>query len=193
MMESIEGLRAGILTELRAAVREGLYQPDSQRIALKILLKESGLEVKELWDVLENLAKTLEGALPLEEEKLRAIQENRLTAVEDCMSREQALTMQLRGLDRRREEILAREGLKGASLRSIVAGLPADRQEEASRLAGRLEKAVHSFQLINDEAMKLVQLHLHKIEQTQQKQETAKKGDGNTQRRAKAGTTDCLA
>ena len=122
----------------------------------------------ELWDILEKLAAVLEEAIPLEETKLQAIREHHLTLLDDCMTREQALMMKIRGLDRDRESALKKQGMEGVGLRQIVERLPREEQADALKTAERFRHAVSDFQTINEEAMKLAQVYLHRIEGAKQ-------------------------
>ena len=53
--------------------------------------------------IINQMIALFEENLPLEQEKLRAVQEDDVAAVEDCMKREQAVVLQMRGLEKKRE------------------------------------------------------------------------------------------
>ena len=74
----------------------------------------------ELTKILEEITSLLNQYLPLEEEKLKAIQENKVGFVEDSMKKEQALILKMRGLDGKREELLKKAGCTGKTMREIL-------------------------------------------------------------------------
>ena len=61
--------------------------------------------------VIKEMISLFEGFLPLEQEKLKAVQENKLTVLEDCMTREQAVVLKLRGLEKKTRNRAERNGL----------------------------------------------------------------------------------
>ena len=53
--------------------------------------------------IIEELIALFDHLIPIEQEKLDAAIKNRVTFVEDCMHKEQAAVLQLRGLEQKRE------------------------------------------------------------------------------------------
>ena len=60
---------------------------------------------------MKKLSRTLEELAQVEREKNDAVSEGNLSRVEECMKREQALSMSLRGLEQKRSRMLADFGV----------------------------------------------------------------------------------
>ena len=63
--------------------------------------------------LLENLGGKLEELTDLERTKALAVGRSDLEELEECMKREQVMSLSLRGLDQKREKLLAALGLTG--------------------------------------------------------------------------------
>ena len=87
--------------------------------------------------LLEGLSKTIGQLTEVEQKKTLAVSQGRLDEVEDCMKREQALSLSLRGCDQKRETMLARMGLKNIPLRQLEQHAP-EGLEEILRVPVRL-------------------------------------------------------
>lgn len=102
--------------------------------------------------------------LPLEEEKLRAVQDDDVAAVEDCMKREQAVVLKLRGLEKKREEIQKSNGWEGKTFREIIEMIPQEKQSVYKQLLERLENSMSLFQNTNESALDTLRIHQREIE-----------------------------
>lgn len=118
----------------------------------------------ELTKILEEITSLLNQYLPLEAEKLKAIQENKVGFVEDSMKKEQALILKMRGLDGKREELLKKAGCTGKTMREILEELEENEKRQVQPVFDRLVLAVQNFDSYNAESMKLIQLRLHDME-----------------------------
>lgn len=120
--------------------------------------------MKELCDILREMTALFREFLPLEEEKLKAAQRKQVTFIEDCMGKEQALLLKIRGLEQKRESFLKKKGLQGRTLREIIAEQPQEEQRELTQVFEAFGNAVKTFSALNEEAMKLIRLNLHELE-----------------------------
>ncbi len=102
--------------------------------------------------------------LPLEEKKLKAVVENDLATLEDCMTQEQAVVLKLRGLEKKREEAQKANGWEGKRFREIIDLVPEEQKAEFQRLFDDLERAVALFHSTNSSAMETMNLHLRQID-----------------------------
>lgn len=102
----------------------------------------------------------------LEELKLKAAEENRPTAIEDCMTKEQAVILRLRGLDKKREEIQKKLGWEGKSFRQILELLPEEERAKYRGLFEDLSARVKLFQSANESALEIISLNLRQIQNT---------------------------
>ena len=125
----------------------------------------------ELTEVLAEITELLRQYLPLEEEKLKAVKENKVSIVEDCMLKEQALLLKMKGLDRKREDILKEKGCEGMTLKEVIHRLGEEEKRKAQPVFDEFALIVQNFNSLNEESMKLIRLNLHRIEK-----ETVKQG-----------------
>ena len=114
--------------------------------------------------VITDLAQLFEDALPLEHEKLTAVQNDDVAGLEDCMKREQAIMMKIRGLEQKRERTQQELGWQDKSFREIIKDLPEEQQPEMQELFDRLSIAVKVFQDANQSALDTMKVHLKDIE-----------------------------
>ena len=97
----------------------------------------------ELLRFLEELDGALTSLTALQDEKRAAAQD--LDGLNACMKREQALSLALRGLERRREPLLASLGLAGTALRDLPQRCPPEHRGETARA---VEKVLRSYQVL---------------------------------------------
>lgn len=114
--------------------------------------------------IINQMIQLFDEQLPLEEEKLRAVQEDDIAAVEDCMKREQAVVLKLRGLDQKREKILKENGWEGKTFRQIIEMAPQEKQFAYKQLLERLENSISLFQNANESALDTIRIHQREIE-----------------------------
>ena len=74
--------------------------------------------------LMRDLTKTLETLTQVERDKNDAASQGDLIGVEECMKREQVLSLSLRGCDQRRDKLLAELGLRGVTLSQLEARSP---------------------------------------------------------------------
>lgn len=117
--------------------------------------------------LLGKVTKTLEELAGVEQTKTRAVTAGDLPGVEQCMKREQALSMSLRGFDRKREMMLDQLGMKGVPLRDIMDHCPDGAEEETLRVADALRRQYKIFQAASEVARNTLEIHLHQIEKLQ--------------------------
>ncbi len=129
----------------------------------------------ELWreylGQLEKLAKTLEQLTEVQREKTAAVGRGDLDAVDACMKREQAFSLNLRGFDQKREKMLAGLGLTGTRLDQLEARAPAEVSLETKRVVEKVRQQYKVFRSAADVARTALECNLHEIEKLQQKKE----------------------
>lgn len=114
--------------------------------------------------VIKELIALFEESLPLEQEKLQAVQKDDIAAVEDCMKREQAVVLKLRGLEQKREKVQQEVGWEGKTFREIIQLVPQENRQEFQQLFDQLTTSVAIFQDANKNAMDTISIHLRGIE-----------------------------
>lgn len=113
--------------------------------------------------IIGNLIALIEEFNKLETEKLKAVQLNRITFVEEAMKKEQAAIMKLRGLDKKREAIQKDLGWEGLTFQQILSQVTVVEKEELQPLFEQLSGNVQQFDDTRDSAQKALEITLHHI------------------------------
>lgn len=119
----------------------------------------------------------------VEQEKLDAAVKNRVSFVEDCMKKEQAAVLRMRGLEQKREAAQKELHMEGMKFREILEHVPEDVEEVLRPLFDRLSEQVHTFQSLNDNARDIIEVNLHVIQSAMASQ------SGNSERYSPTGDT----
>lgn len=114
--------------------------------------------------IIHDLTALFEEQLPLEQEKLKAVQENNVAVVEDCMKKEQAVMLKLRGLEQKRENAQQELGWEGKTFREIIELAPQEERQELQQMFDRLSAAIRVFRETNEGAMDAMSVQLREIE-----------------------------
>ena len=117
--------------------------------------------------LLRNLSKTLEELTQVERDKNAAAAAGDLAGVEECMKREQVLSLSLRGYDQKRDAMLAALGLKGVTLRELANHSPEELRLEVKGVAEELRRQYEIFQSASKAARNTLELNLRAIERVQ--------------------------
>lgn len=95
-------------------------------------------------DYLEELSKILEQLTATAREKTLAARQGDLVKVDACMKQEQIYSLSLRGMDKKRDKMLAEMGLTGVTLTQLAGHYPEELRIKAARAA---EKAMTSYEV----------------------------------------------
>ncbi|MCI9242249.1 MAG: hypothetical protein HFF43_02555 [Lawsonibacter sp.] len=117
--------------------------------------------------LLRNLSKTLGQLTQVERDKNAAAAAGDLAGVEECMKREQVLSLSLRGYDQKRDAMLAALGLKGVTLRELANHSPEELRLEVKGVAEELRRQYEIFQSASKAARNTLELNLRAIERVQ--------------------------
>ena len=105
-----------------------------------------------------------EGLIPLEQEKLDAALKNRVSIIEDCMHKEQAAVLRLRGLEQKREKEQEKLGMKDASFRQILEKAPEDVSSALKPLFEQMSEQIRTLQSISGSSKDAIEVNLHMIQ-----------------------------
>ena len=114
--------------------------------------------------IIEEFIALFDHLIPIEQEKLDAAVKNRVTFVEDCMHKEQAAVLQLRGLEQKREAEQKRLGMGDYTFRQILEHVPDEAGKVLNPLFDQLAERVRTFQSINNSARDIIEVNLHVIQ-----------------------------
>ena len=117
-----------------------------------------------------NLTRTLEELTQVERDKNDAASRGDLAAVEECMKREQVISLSLRGYDQKRDKMLAELGLQGVTLSQLEEHSPDELQLETKQVVEELRRQYKLFQAASQVARHTLEINLHAIELMQNRQ-----------------------
>ena len=120
--------------------------------------------------LMEKLGGTLEQLSELERTKTKAVSRGDLPGVEECMKKEQVISLSLRGMDQKRDKMLAEMGLTGVHLRDLAAHAPEEMYYETKDAAERLRQQYETYQAASKVAMDTLECNLRAIERIQKAQ-----------------------
>lgn len=100
----------------------------------------------------------------VEQEKIEAVKEANLAHLDDCIRREQAGGLVLRGLERQRADWLARLGLTDGPLRRLPEICPVEYRQEAARVVETVLGQYQTLKSVREASRTLLECQLHRIE-----------------------------
>jgi len=116
------------------------------------------------FEFLRKLGGTLEQLTELAQKKTAAARRDDLMEIDDCLKKEQALSMSLRGMDQKRETMLKELGLSGVPLRDLPARCPEPLRKEAKRVSDELRAKFNVYTSAANAARITLECNLHEIE-----------------------------
>ena len=117
--------------------------------------------------LMRSLTRTLEELAQVERDKNAAASAGDLRGVEECMKREQVLSLTLRGYDQKRDALLAGLGLTGVTLSQLEDHSPPELQLETKRVVEELRRQYALFQNASQVARDTLEINLRAIERMQ--------------------------
>lgn len=119
--------------------------------------------MKEFQKVIEEMIALFRKFTGIEQVKLQAVRENHVATVEECMTKEQALILSLRGLEKRRVESQQKAGYDGMTFHQILESVSQGEREELLPLFDELSRQVQMFQEVNEDANQILKTNLHVV------------------------------
>lgn len=126
---------------------------------------------REYLSLMDALGKTMEELTELERNKTIAVGRSDLDGLEECMKREQVVSLSLRGMDQKRDKMLAELGLTGVRLRDLAGHAPEGLKDETKRAVEKLRGQYELFQSASQVARNTLECNLHAIEKLQKAKE----------------------
>lgn len=114
--------------------------------------------------VLRELSGTLDRLTPLARQKAEAVRANDLLALDAVLKQEQALGLNLRGLELKRQKLVIQLGMDGVPLSRLPEHCPAQLAAEARKTAAALRESYEVYRSYADMARNTLELNLHQID-----------------------------
>lgn len=115
-------------------------------------------------ELLRDLSASLDRLGQLAQEKRSVVQQNDLIGLDEVLKQEQAMTLNLRGLEQRRLKLLAQMGLANVSLSELPIKYPAELEQEARQTVAGLQQSYSAYRSYADAARSTLELNIHQIE-----------------------------
>lgn len=116
--------------------------------------------------VLEQLCTVLEQLCRVEADKLTVVSADRPDQLESLLNDENMLLLQLRGLDKKRSDLLCRSGLEGLTFRQIL--MQEDSEEAVALLSPLLERLsiqAEKLKKVKGGTDRLIRIRMKQLEQ----------------------------
>ena len=114
--------------------------------------------------IMKEFIELFDELIPVEQAKLDAAVKNRPTFVEDCMNKEQAAILRMRGLEQKREAEQKKLGLEGLTFRQILEQVPDETAHFLKPLFDTLSERVTTFRSTSGSAKEAIEINLHMIQ-----------------------------
>ena len=125
--------------------------------------------ISDYLDLLDELLPRLEELTGVQQDKLDAGRAGDLDALNRQMAREQALSLQLKGYERRQKALRDQLGLTGVPLRALPRRCPDELRERAQRTVQRLHDRYQVLRSAQETARTLMETRLRGIRQELQR------------------------
>ena len=114
--------------------------------------------------LLREVGHLLEKLAALAEQKAAAVRQDDLLGLDEVLKQEQALGLNLRGLELRRQKLVPQLGLDGVRLEKLVSKCPPELEKEARDTVHELQNSYQIYRNCSEMARTTLELNLHQIE-----------------------------
>ena len=121
-------------------------------------------QFRSYFGVLRELSGTLDRLTPLAQQKAEAVRADDLLALDEVLKQEQALSLNLRGLELKRLKLAPQLGLEGVPLSELPERCPPPLADEARKTAAALRESYEIYRSYSDMARNTLELNLHQID-----------------------------
>ena len=115
-------------------------------------------------ELLKELSSSLDRLAQLARDKAAAVQADDLIALDEVLKQEQALGLNLRGLELRRLKLAPQLGLEESALSDLPSKCPPELEMEAKKTMRDLQNSYSIYRSCADMARNVLELNLHKID-----------------------------
>lgn len=123
------------------------------------------MDVQNYLTFLSQLRCALDSLTQLEQEKIQAVQAGDLAALDECMKKEQAATLDLRGREQKRCALLKELNLESVPLREFSDHCPVQYKRQASELSQQVLRSYQVLSSAQKAARTLMESNLRHIQQ----------------------------
>ncbi len=124
----------------------------------------SATPFEEYLKLLRDVGSQLEQLAALSQKKADTVRQDDLLALDEVLKQEQALGLNLRGLELRRLKLVSQLGLDGVKLDDLPAKAPPELEDRARQVVRDVKGSYKVYRSCADMARNILELNLHKIE-----------------------------
>lgn len=121
---------------------------------------------QELFSLLDTVGTAMARLSGLANEKIEAVKNDDLMAINEVINREQAEALNFRGLESRREKLLKELNISSDALSQLPASCPVSLQEQARECVARLQESCKAYRQTADHARAILEKELREIDGT---------------------------
>ena len=114
--------------------------------------------------LLEDLRRVLDQLTGVTQKKLQAARQDDLAALNKCIKQEQAMSLSLRSIDRKRDDMLARLGLTQVPLVQLAGRYPEALRPQAKETTEALHRSYETYRSASEAARVVMERALHDID-----------------------------
>ena len=115
-------------------------------------------------NLLRDLTTSLDRLSQLAQQKITAVREDDLISLDEVLKQEQAMTLNLRGLELRRLKLVGQLGLENVPLAGLEDHCPPELAPRARSVSETLRESYTAYRSCADMARALLELNLHQLE-----------------------------
>lgn len=120
-------------------------------------------DYKELLNLVEKNTALFQELADVQQIKFEAAQEQDAARLEECMKKEQAHTLALRGFDKKREELQKKLSFEGKTFRELIPLVPDEYRELYETAFANLSDAYDHYRSTADCAKEMIEINIYKI------------------------------
>lgn len=115
-------------------------------------------------DLLRELGTNLDQLSQLAQDKIASVKDNDLMGLDDVLKQEQAMTLNLRGLELRRQKLVDQLSLHNVALSNLSGQYPEGLKSEAKVTVEQLQRSYQLYRSYADQARTTLEVNLHELE-----------------------------
>ena len=115
-------------------------------------------------ELLNELSSSLDQLAQLAQQKAGVVRQSDLMGLDDVLKQEQAMTLNLRGMEQKRQKLVAQLGLEGTALSELPGRCPEELEPQARQTVESLRQSYSVYRSCADAARSTLELNLHEIE-----------------------------
>lgn len=132
------------------------------------------MEMQAYLSFLSDLRQALDSLAALEQKKIQAVQAGDLEALDECMKKEQVATLDLRGREQKRADLLKQLGLEQVSLRDLPSRCPPQYKGQATEISQQVLRSYQVLSSAQQAARTLMESNLRHIQKELDRRQEAK-------------------